>query len=79
MVDFDALALTFVVSSWVFDWEGIDFKAVPLGFDHGALVPIVIVFTARPRGDGINVYTSGPRASLEHYSSVLTAVLNKSS
>ena len=78
MVAFDALALTFVVSSWVFDWEGIDFKAAPVCFDHGALVPIVVVFTARPGGDGINVYASGPRASLEHFSSVLSAVLNKS-
>lgn len=41
--------------------------ATPVAFDHGALVPIVAVFTARPRasGGGINVYASGPRASLE--------------
>jgi len=75
-IAFDARALTFVVSSWVFDWEGIDFKATPVAFDHGALVPIVVVFTVRPAGDGLNVYSSGPRASLEQYSSILTASLN---
>ena len=73
---FDANALKFVVSSWNFDWEAAAFHSgggggggggggVPVAFDHGALVPIVAVFTRRPKGDGLNVYASGPRETLE--------------
>ena len=68
---FDANALTFIVSSWGFDWEGADFGAKPVCFDHGALVPIVAVLIPRPRDDGMNVYASGPQASLEEFVSTL--------
>ena len=69
---FDANALTFIVSSWGFDWEGAIFGgAKPVCFDHGALVPIVAVLTPRPGGDGLNVYVSGPQASLEQFASHL--------
>ena len=69
---FDAQALTFIVSSWDFSWEGACFgagagspPAAPIAFDHGAIVPIVAVFTRRPKAsDGLNVYASGPRESL---------------
>lgn len=70
---FDKFAMTFVVSSWTgFDWEGVDFDAKPVCFDHGALVPFVAVFTSRPQGDGVNVYTTGTHESTEHFSRLLT-------
>ncbi len=62
---FDKHALTFIVSSWRFDWEGADFDAKPAAFEHGAHVPVVAVFTPRPKGDGINLWTSGPQMVLE--------------
>jgi len=93
---FDEHAMTFIVSSWLFDWEGAVFSSPsiaeagepkeegekkeeqqpgepgrPLCFDHGALLPIVGVFTPRPGGDGVNVWTSGPRASLEDFAEEL--------
>ena len=71
---FDAQALTFVVSSWGFDWEGATFgapSAPPVAYDHGALVPLVAVFVPRPRGDGLSVYASGPQASLEQFARLL--------
>jgi len=68
---FDPNALTFVLSSWVFDWEGADFDAKPVCYDHGALTPVVAVFTPRPLGDGLNVYASGPQEALDHFVSLL--------
>jgi shikimate O-hydroxycinnamoyltransferase len=59
-LQFDAHALTFIVSSWSFDWEAVDFGCgLPFRFDQGCLVPIVAVFTPRPGGDGVDVWTSG--------------------
>ena len=69
---FDAQALTFIASSWTsFDWQAADFGARPVGFDHGALTPIVTVFTARPENDGVNIYVCGPPASLGIFVDVL--------
>ena len=64
---FDRNALTFIISSWMFDWEEADFRAKPICFEHGALVPVVSVFTPRPNGDGINVWLSGPQEALEYF------------
>merc|ERR1719324_2385377 len=64
---FDPRALTFISSSWNFDWEGVDFNAAPVCFDHGALTPVAVVFVPRPQGDGVNVYTSGPQNALEDF------------
>ena len=61
---FDERVLTFVVSSWGFDWEAAAFDEAtpPVCYDHGALVPIVAVLVPRPGGDGLSVYaTSGPQ------------------
>ena len=70
--DFDPLALTFVFSSWCFDWESANFNALPIRFDHGALVPIVCTFSTRPSRDGVDVYASGPLRSLETFAESLT-------
>ena len=56
---FDEQALTFIVSSWRFPWEGVKFGAAPRCFDHGAHVPIVAVLVPRRFGDGLTVYHSG--------------------
>ena len=72
---FDAHALTFIVSSWRFNWEAAAFAdAPPVAYDHGALVPIVAVFTNQPKGGGVLVYTSGPQESLEGLAKELAAV-----
>mmetsp|Transcript_42213 Transcript_42213/g.111828 ORF Transcript_42213/g.111828 Transcript_42213/m.111828 type:complete len:253 (-) Transcript_42213:312-1070(-) len=68
---YDKWALTFILSSWVFDWEAVDFGAKPVAFDHGAIVPIVANFVPRPGGDGLNVYASGPQASTEQFARLL--------
>ncbi len=57
--DFDAQALTFIVSSWRFPWEEVNFGSAPRCFDHGAHVPIVAVLAPRRFGDGLTVYHSG--------------------
>jgi hypothetical protein len=53
---FDKNAMTFVISSWVFNWEGVNFvgdeSGVPTYFDHGALTPIVAVIVPRGQKDG---------------------------
>ena len=56
---FDAQALTFIVSSWRFPWERVNFGTPPRCFDHGAHVPIVAVLAPRRFGDGLTVYHSG--------------------
>ena len=73
-ITFDAKALTFIISSWIFPgagWEGVDFNAIPICFDHGCLVPVVANFTPRPGGDGINVWTSGTKEAMECYADSL--------
>merc|ERR1712187_628167 len=65
-MQFDQHALSFVISSWGFYWEGVEFDSTPICFDHEANVPIVATIVPRPQGDGVNVYSSGPRASLDH-------------
>ncbi|XRB09742.1 transferase [Pycnococcus provasolii] len=67
----EANALTFIVSSWRFDWEGVNLMGTPVAYDHGALVPVVAVITPRPRGDGIHVYASGSRQHLEIFANEL--------
>ena len=70
---FDGNALTFIVSSWRFDWEGVDMGGgAPFAYDHGAHVPIVATLIPRACGDGINVYASGPKSSLEKFAEVAT-------
>ena len=69
----DANALTFIISSWGFDWEAADFGAMPTHYDHGALVPIVAVTAPRPRGDGLTVWASGSQASMEQFAELLLA------
>jgi len=69
---FDQHALTFIISSWGFDWEGADFNATPLCFDHGAHTPVVAVFVPRPQRDGLNVYTSGTPESVNQFARLLT-------
>ena len=68
---FDANALTFIVSSWDFDWEGADFGAAPIAFDHGCHVPVVGVIVPRSRGDGVLVTASGPRESVEQFARLI--------
>ena len=68
---FDAEGLTFILSSWLFDWEGVDFSAVPVGFDHGAHVPIVSVFTPRAGGDGIHIYHTGTPEAVRLFANFL--------
>jgi hypothetical protein len=71
---FDALALSLIVSSWLFDWEGVAFgDTTPACFDHGCLLPIVAELTPRPRGAGTNVWYSGKQDALEHFVECLTA------
>ena len=69
---FDPHALTFIISSWRFDWEGVDFGAKPLAFEHGALTPVVTVFTPRPQDDGLNVWHSGTPEALDQFAYLLT-------
>ena len=69
---FDAQALTFIISSWNFDWEGVDFNVPPVCFDHAANVPIVAVLVPRAKGDGLNVYASGTQAAMEQFSALMT-------
>lgn len=68
----DTHGLTFVISSWGFDWEGANFNAAPRCFDHGAILPIVAVILPRPNGDGVNVYASGPQESMDQFARLLT-------
>lgn len=68
---FDEKALTFIVSSWGFDWEGANFRAPPICFDHGALAPIVAVMAPRAQDDGLNVWASGPEESLRTFCAAL--------
>ena len=68
---FDARALTFIVSSWGFDWEAAHFGASPVCYDHGALTPVVAVLVPRPKGDGLNVYSSGSQAAVEHFAPLM--------
>eukprot|EP00854_Cymbomonas_tetramitiformis_P018593 gene18593-22200_t len=69
---FDPDALTFIISSWRFDWEGADFNAKPLCFHHGAHTPVVAVILPRALGDGLNLYASGPRESLDQFAHMVT-------
>eukprot|EP00947_MAST-08B_sp_MAST-8B-sp1_P001660 g1660.t1 len=97
---FDEHALTYIASSWMFDWEGCVFVAPgsdggadeskgaaagdadtadgvsndrgkPLCFEHGALLPFVVVFTPRAKGDGIDVWSSGTQEAVEHFAELL--------
>ena len=74
---FDANALTFILSSWMFDWEGADFNARPVGYDHAAHTPIVAVFVPRKGvgegklSGGVNVYTCGTEAAVKRFSELL--------
>ena len=69
---FDANALTFIVSSWQFEWERAHFGTPPVAFDHGALTPIVATFIPRARGGGVDVYASGPREACDHFVRLLS-------
>ena len=71
--EIDAKALTFIVSSWGFDWQAANFGAEPVCFDQGCNVPIVSVMAPRPHGDGLHVYATGPRASLEQFARLMQA------
>jgi hypothetical protein len=59
---YDDKALTFIVSSWNFSWEQVEFESVPISYDHGCIVPIVAVIVPRKvqEGGGMQVYVSGP-------------------
>ena len=70
---FDAHALTFIVSSWNFGWEGADFGGAPIRFEHGAFVPIVAVLVPRPNADGVDVYASGTHDAVEQFVRLVTA------
>ena len=65
MRTFDDNALTFVISSWAFDWESCDLGNGNncIAYDHGALVPIVVVFVPKKGGNGMGVYVSGTTES----------------
>jgi len=64
----DAKALTFIVSSWIFDWEGALFgDARPVAYDQGCLAPIAFVIVPRPKGDGVGVYATGPQEAVETF------------
>ena len=73
---FDSNALTFIISSWVLpsrDWTEVNFAGTsgsergPLAYDHGALVPIVVMVTPRPDGDGLSVYHQGTPEALKRF------------
>lgn len=68
---FDALALTFVISSWNFAWHAADFGFEPFCFDHAALVPIVCTMVPRPKQDGFMVYAQGPEDSMQYLAEYL--------
>ena len=70
---FDAHALTFIVSSWNFGWEGAEFGGAPIRFEHGAFVPIVAVLVPRPNADGVDVYASGTHDAVEQFVRLVTA------
>ena len=71
---FDKNALTFICSSWIFDWGVAAFgDRAPSAFDHGALVPIVSNVVPRSGGDGVNVYWSGSQDAVEEYARILLA------
>ena len=70
---FDRFALTFVVSSWGFKWEDVNFKSKPLCFDHGAFVPIVAVLSPRHNCDGVNVWVSGKEDDVSRFIEYLKA------
>ena len=67
----DDRGLTFIISSWRCDWASAVFDAAPLAIDHGALTPVVANFTPRPGGDGIDVWTAGPRPAVEAFATAL--------
>ena len=60
----DKNAMTFIVSSWNFAWEQVNFtgddSGTPFCYDHGCLVPVTAVLVPRAKQDGMNVYVSGP-------------------
>ena len=71
---FDANALTFVVTSWLFKnarWEDVDFGAKPVCYDHGGHLPGVCVLTSRPEDDGVNVWTSGTQEYVDRFMQTL--------
>ena len=67
----DQQALTFIISSWNFDWEGVNFNATPICYDMGAIVPIVAVIVPRKGGDGFQVYVSGPGSDMEKFAAIV--------
>ena len=71
----DEHAFTFIISSWNFPWEEVDFAgSTPICFDHGAIVPVVAVLVPRAKKDGLNVYASGPNdGSLQTFVNTLTS------
>ncbi|CAD7971344.1 unnamed protein product, partial [Amoebophrya sp. A120] len=108
---FDEHALTFIISSWNFEWEEAGFSTsgtstegreegqmqlynlvdknkvsdvprdnyvinYPKFYDHGALVPIVSVFTRRPdwQGGGLNVYATGTSEFVKTFAEYLDKV-----
>jgi len=75
---FNSNGLTYIISSWIFQnakWEDVDFGAKPLCFDHAAHVPIVSVFSSRPGGDGVNVWTSGTKEFVDQFMDNMQAYL----
>lgn len=73
-LQFDADALSFIVSSWGFPWWEANFggsTGVPVAFDHGAHVPIVSVIIPRKPGEGAVVYHSGTRSAVEAFAAAL--------
>jgi hypothetical protein len=65
---FDEKALTVMVSSWRFNWEGAKFGSKqPIGFDVGTFAPYHIILVPRPKGDGLNIHSSGSEYSCHFF------------
>ena len=50
-----------------------DFGAAPVAFDHGALLPLISVFTPRAGKDGVNVTHCGTQEAVDQFVKLLTA------
>eukprot|EP00944_MAST-04C_sp_MAST-4C-sp1_P011382 g11382.t1 len=82
-ITFDAKAMTFIVSSWIFphsSWDLANFDSKPLCFGHACLVPIVASITSRANGSGRNVWHSGTENAVSEFVALMgqTLVPNKS-
>ena len=69
----DQQALTFIISSWNFNWEDVNFNAAPIAYDMGVIIipTSVAVIVPRKDGDGFQVYVSGPTSDMENFAAIV--------